>query len=525
MGEFFGLKPGFWALKRNPHMIKDKNISFIWFVVGFSLFIFTRSVTFISLAIIIAPLFILRFLRTQRAVKGILLTLLGFVASLTISLWGLYSFEGKLFSLLFNTIRSVLIAIILALPYVADRLMVHRVRGFLSTLVFPISCTTFYFLDSSFGPLDGVGIFYAYTQYGNLPLMQLMSLFGIWGLVFLLSWFASFVNWAWDQGFVWYRVKKEVVLFSCIVALILLYGGLRVSPFFYPGGSTVRIAAITFLPDDRTREVSIEKVLKERVYSPFAETVSRIEQLTRQAAFGGAKIVVWQEFAILIDETNEGRFLEAAQRFARGNAVYLAICYSVLAQQGKGENRCLFINEKGHIDVNYLKHNLAVGESSFMKKGPGGISVVDSPYGRIGITICRDLEFPAYMRQAGKKGADIVLSPALDFPKGTVPSNTYNQMLRSVENGFSLVRSVNNGLSVAVDYHGRILSSMNYYTTSQEIMYADVPTTGTRTLYTWIGDIFSWVCIVGFLAFIVLAAKGTGSSEESGVDGRDGENR
>jgi apolipoprotein N-acyltransferase len=506
-------------------MTEDKNMPFVWFLVGFGLFIFTRSVTFIPLAIIIAPLFILRFLRTQRAVKGILLALLGFIVSLTISLWGLYSFEGKLFSLLFNTIRSVLIAVILVLPYVADRLMANRIRGFLSTLVFPISCTMFYFLDSSFGPLDGLGIFYAYTQYGNLPLTQLMSLFGIWGLVFLLSWFASLANWAWDRGFAWDRIKKGVGLFSCIVVLVLLYGGLRVSPFFYPMGSTVRVAAITFLPDSRTGEVGIEKVLRERQYSPFEETVSTIGRLTRQAAGGGAKIVVWQEFAILVVKENEARFLEAAQRLARENAVYLAIGYSVLPQQGKGENRCLLINEKGHIDVNYLKYNLAVGESSFMKKGPGGISVVDSPYGRIGITICRDLEFPAYMRQAGKKGADIVLSPALDFPKGTVPSNTHNQMLRAVENGFSLVRCVNNGLSVAVDYHGRILSSMNYYTTSQEIMCADVPTTGTRTLYTFIGDIFSWLCIVGFLAFIVLAAKGTGPSEKSGVDGRDGENR
>jgi len=110
-------------------MAKDRDMPFVWFFVGFALFIFTRSVTFIPLAMVIAPLFILRFLRTQKAVKGILLTLLGFVASLTISLWGLYSFEGKLFSLLFNTIRSVLIAIVLALPYIADRLMVQRIRG------------------------------------------------------------------------------------------------------------------------------------------------------------------------------------------------------------------------------------------------------------------------------------------------------------------------------------------------------------------------------------------------------------
>lgn len=489
-------------------MTRDKYMPFVWFFIGFGLFIFTRTVTFISLAIVIAPIFILRFLRTQKAVKGILLTLLGFTMSLTISLWGLFSFEDKVFSLFFNTIRSVLIAIVLALPYIADRLMVKRINGFLSTLVFPVACTMFYFLDSSFGPLDGLGIFYAYNQYGNLPLMQLMSLLGIWGLVFLLSWFASLTNWAWDRGFIWNRVKNGATIFSCVVAVVLLYGGVRVSPFFYPGENTVRVAAITFLPDARKGEMSIEKVLKEKVYSPYEETVSRIKRLTRQATLSGAQIVVWQEFAILIDEANEVRFLEATQRLAKENNIYLTISYSVLPKEGKGENRCIFINKKGDVEVNYLKHNLAVGESLFMKKGPGEISVVETPYGRIGITICRDLEYPGYARQAGKKKADIVLSPSFDFPKGIMPSNTYNQMLRAVENGFSLVRSVNNGLSVAIDYHGRILSSMNYFTTSNEIMYGDVPTTGTRTLYTQIGDIFPWLCVAGFTVFLVLSIKG-----------------
>jgi apolipoprotein N-acyltransferase len=499
-------------------MTNDRYMPYAWFFIGFALFIFTRTVTSIPLAMVIAPLFIIRFLRTQKAVKGIVLALLGFTLSLSISLWGLFSFEDKVFSLLFNTIRSLLVAIVLSLPYTADRLMVKRIKGFLSTLIFPISCTMLYFLDSSFGPLKGLGIFYAYNQYGNLPLMQLMSLFGIWGLVFLLSWFASVMNWIWEQGFAWDSVKRGLAVFSCVVALILLYGGARVSPFFFPSGDTVRIAAITFLPDVQKGEVSIEKVLREKMYSPYEETVTKIENLTKQAVLGGARIVVWQEFAMLINEENEKRFLETAQRLARENAVYLVISYGVLPHKGKGENRCLLINKKGHIEVNYLKHNLAVGESLFMKRGPGGIPVVDTPYGRIGITICRDLEFPRYVREAGKREADIVLSPAFDFPKGIMPSNTYNQMLRAVENGFSLVRIVNNGLSVAIDYHGRILSSMDYFTTSNEIMYADVPTSGTSTLYAQIGDLFAWLCAAAFVAFVVLSIKGSAktSSEREG---------
>ena len=491
-------------------MPKAGYMPILWFFIGFALFIFTRTVTFIPLAIVVAPLFILRFLRTQKAVKGILLALLGFTVSLMMSLWGLFSFEDKAFSLFFNTIRSLLIAMVLSLPYIADRLMVKRIQGFPSTLIFPAACTMFYFLDSSFGPLDGLGIFYAYNQYGNLTLMQLLSVFGIWGLVFLLSWVASAVNWVWERGFEWNRVKKGLAVFVCVVAIVFIYGGLRVSPFFYPRGDTVRVAAITFLPDPQKADASIEKVLKQRLCSPFEKTVSMIAQLTGQAALGGAKIVVWQEFAILIDKEDQARFLETVQRLARENAVYLAISYGILPKRGKGENRCVLVDDKGQLEVNYLKHNLAVGESYFMKKGSGGLSVVDTPYGRIGVAICRDLEFPAYMREAGRKKADIVLSPAFDFPKGITPSNTYNQMLRSVEGGFSLVRAVRNGLSVSVDYHGRVLSSMNYFTASNAIMYADVPRKGTRTVYSRMGDILPWFCTIGFplfIAFSIIVAK------------------
>jgi hypothetical protein len=37
------------------------------------------------------------------------------------------------------------------------------------------------------------------------------------------------------------------------------------------------------------------------------------------------------------------------------------------------------------------------------------------------------------------------------------------------------------------------------------IMYADVPTQGVNTLYTAIGDVLGWVCVVGLLGLIPLS--------------------
>ncbi|MFC1965695.1 nitrilase-related carbon-nitrogen hydrolase [Chloroflexota bacterium] len=60
----------------------------------------------------------------------------------------------------------------------------------------------------------------------------------------------------------------------------------------------------------------------------------------------------------------------------------------------------------------------------------------DTPYGKIAVSICRDMEMAKYMKQAGKAGVDIMFSSAYEWPKSWVPSNIH----RAIENGFSLVR-------------------------------------------------------------------------------------
>jgi apolipoprotein N-acyltransferase len=113
------------------------------------------------------------------------------------------------------------------------------------------------------------------------------------------------------------------------------------------------------------------------------------------------------------------------------------------------------------------------------------------------------MEFPPYIRQAGKKKVDIMLNPSYDIPKSTGPCNT----LRLIENGFSLVRPVYNGYSYAMDYNGKLLAHMDSDRTEDGIMYADVPTKGARTIYSIIGDLFAWLCVLGFLGFIVVAIR------------------
>ena len=82
------------------------------------------------------------------------------------------------------------------------------------------------FINTQTGPLGSWGSV-AYTQYGNLPLMQLASVTGIFGIAFLIAWFASVVNWAWDQNFAWYAIRVGVLPYAGVFCLVMLAGTTR----------------------------------------------------------------------------------------------------------------------------------------------------------------------------------------------------------------------------------------------------------------------------------------------------------
>lgn len=95
----------------------------------------------------------------------------------------------------------------------------------------------------------------------------------------------------------------------------------------------------------------------------------------------------------------------------------------------------------------------------------------------------------------------LMLVPADDW-EAIVPLHTHMAVFPAIENGFSMIRSTYEGLSIAVDYQGRELAALDDFTTEEVVMIADVPTEGVTTIYSRIGDLFAWLCVVGFVAVV-----------------------
>lgn len=478
-----------------------------WFVLGFGIFMSTRASHFIpywSAGIVIAPVFILAFGRSLPKRQGSWLTLVGFLLSCNIAMWGLFVLDNPTASMIYNTIRSSLIGLLFSIPYLADRAMYPKLirAGGWATLSFPIAQTAMIFLISLEGPFDGDMISAVYSGFGGIAIRQIASLAGLFGFVFIYSWLAAVINYAWEQRFNLSRVRSPALAIAVVLISLLLFGAFKTKAPAKSEQDVVRVAAI-FLPPEDGKAFDPNGLFSQEP-SHYDATLAQIEALTEKAASRGAKIVAFQESALKVHETDEDKVMVDFSTLAVKNGVYFSIGYGVFPDEGKGWNKAVLISDQGEVGVDYRKRYLLgfgdFGETRIYNKGPEIIQSLDSPYGRIGVSICRDMSFPGYARQAGEQRVDIMLNPSYDVPKSGGPMYS----LRAVENGFAMIRPVYNGFSYAVDANGRVLSSMDSDQTDTGIMYAEVPTQGVKTLYSRVGDMLGWFCVVGFLVFLPL---------------------
>ena len=466
--------------------------SYLWLALGAILLLFANGRWIIPLATWLAGVFIIRFLRTQKPARGLILVLLTSIVVTIVAWQGLIPVPGVFYYLVAAGIGTTF-----SLPYLADRLIAPRLGGFASTLVFPLALTAVEYVNSLANPYGTWGAL-AYTQYGNLPLVQIVSVTGVWGLAFLMAWFASVANWAWEQEFAWSRIRRGMGLYAGILALVLLFGGARLA-LFPPRSNTAAVAAIT-----SSHDIFSEEVLAagdwESLRPAFATVQDGLLERSQQAAQAGARIIVWHEGAAPMLKQDEAAFIERGRELARQEQVYLGMALGALSEgfpNQPAENKLVLIDPSGDVVWEYWKSKPVPGEPSLA--GDGLILTQDTPYGRIAAAICFDMDFPGLIHQAGKAEADLMLAPSSDWPD-IDPLHTQMASFRALENGFSLVRITGNGLSAAFDYQGRVLAAVDYFTSGEQVMIAHVPIQGVKTIYSVIGDLFAWLCVAGSVA-------------------------
>ena len=207
----------------------------------------------------------------------------------------------------------------------------------------------------------------------------------------------------------------------------------------------------------------------------------------RQAAGAGAAMVFTPEMSGLLDqqrsraaehivEEADDQVLARMRQAAAEHGVWVVIgSLAVKGEGGRWANRSFVIDASGDIVARYDKMHmfdvdLESGESwrESNAYAPGGkVVTVETPAGRLGLSICYDIRFPALYDALGRAGCDIIAIPAA-FTRPTGRDHWHTlQRARAIESSCYVVSAAQvgehedgratYGHSIVVDPWGEVL--------------------------------------------------------------------
>jgi predicted amidohydrolase len=207
-----------------------------------------------------------------------------------------------------------------------------------------------------------------------------------------------------------------------------------------------------------------------------------------QAKRGGAEYVLTPEMTNIMEVKRERLFanilpdesdptLATLREVARKLGIFIHIgSLAIKASPEKAVNRSFLIDRKGEIVARYDKIHMfdvdlgsgeSYRESNSYRAGELAV-VADLPWGRIGLTVCYDLRFPALYRALAEAGASFLAIPSA-FTRVTGEAHWHVLMrARAIENGCFVFAAAQGGKhengrqtfghSLVVDPWGRILA-------------------------------------------------------------------
>ena len=223
--------------------------------------------------------------------------------------------------------------------------------------------------------------------------------------------------------------------------------------------------------------------------------------LIGEAKTGGADYVQTPEMTNILEVSRERLFativpeeqdasLATFRELARALQLYVHVgSLAIKASADKAVNRSFLIDRRGEIVARYDKIHmfdvdLKGGESYRESRSyrPGDLAVLtDLPWGRLGLSICFDLRFPALYRALAEAGATFLAIPSA-FTKQTGEAHWHVLMrARAIENGSFVFAAAQGGdhengrstfgHSLVVDPWGRVLAEGG---TEPGVVFADI---------------------------------------------------
>ena len=478
-----------------------------WLLLGCVFLLFMGGKWNLPVTTWIGSVFFLRYFRKQTGLWGILLAVPFILVASHIYFIGLAEQVESGFKILI----AVSFTLYIMIPCLVDRLLYRKINNqLLSTLLYPASLIVIQFLLSYVEQL-GTILHWTGSMFSFKPMIQLVSITGVWGPSFLVGWLASIVNLLWEEKFELKKVKLPVAVFTGFFLLIVIWGSIRLA-FFAPDPGTVKIGSVIagfeednmfYIYEDNMSEK--DKLREKEKYRELTFKVrDELFAASEKLIPSGIKILSWASGNAVVFAEDEAALISRMQNFARENQIYFFPGLLVLGDyKGPDQNHVLAIKPDGDIAFDHYKGR---NPNASMYQG-NLIEVINTPYGKIASPICFEMEFHRFIRQAGEKEVDILIVPGDEPARGAANMHTELSMFRAIENGCSMLRTTLEGLTMGADYQGRVLSQLDFYKTLENrTIITELPVKGVKTIYSRAGDWFAWLCVIMLVSFIASAS-------------------
>lgn len=382
---------------------------------------------------------------------------------------------------------------------------VHNKYGYKLSTTLPITFTITelfrnYFVFDGY-PWSNI----AYSQYYNLPILQTASIWGVYGIVFLIV----LCNTVLFELYLYYKSKENLgfpkhsfVLLISLLAFSFSYGVYKLKANDEAEAHAKKIKAAMI-------QGNIDQDLKNQSFRHAYRIIDVYKALTKQVP-DNVDLVIWPEAAFPFNiprdtphfrRTFSDLYEKLPWMFMTGVSTY--------TENSRGHHKYynsafLFDKDMMVISTSDKSHLVPFGEyvpmRDFIKLEqivPGSGMFFPGQVGRglqyddirFGVLICYEGIFPEISYQYAKSGVDFLVNITNDAWYG-ISSAAYQHMafysFRAVESGKALLRSANTGFTSFIDSSGRVYNSTKLFT--RTILIDDLPLLKNRTIYSYLGD-------------------------------------
>ncbi len=346
-------------------------------------------------------------------------------------------------------------------------------------------------------------------QTGWLIGAQSASLFGACFVTFLIvavNFFIAYAIISPSKKKLLALVAAGIFVINTAVGALLYFG-------YSDGDDTVKMAAVQGNISSQEKW-NIE--LRDKNFAVY-------EKYTKEAAAEGADIIVWPETAMPYDMRVVSRY---ASRLAKETGTTILVGAFTESKEGEDLNSMVAVLPDGsiHETVYSKRHLVPFGEyvplrgvfevlipplteiamlDSDIAEGEGA-QIIELDAVKIGALICFDSIYDELTRESVLEGANVITLSSNDswfLDSSALYMHNAQAQLRAIENRRYVVRAANTGVSSIISARGEILCSQGALTEGQ--ISADIHLNESKTLFTYIGNSFVYLCIALVLVWLI----------------------